>query len=212
MTAFRSLTLAIKAAVLNLFSIAAAYGVVVAVFQFGWRPEPARRQRERARRGLRAHDHVRHRVRLVDGLRGLLAVPGERSLGHTRHHHQAVAVGLATTGRVISCATLVMIAVFISFVTSTNVVIKQLAVGLAASVLIDATIVRLLLVPSVMYLLGHASWWLPRWLGRALPHINVEGVPEPPADTGPPPAAAPFSTGLTLPHATGPGLLSEHPR
>ena len=75
----------------------------------------------------------------------------------TRDHHEAVAAGLASTGRVISCAALIMIAVFISFVTSTHVVIKQLSVGLAASILIDATIVRLLLVPSVMYLLGTAS-------------------------------------------------------
>ncbi|HTW07792.1 MAG TPA: MMPL family transporter [Acidimicrobiales bacterium] len=116
----------------------------------------------------------------------------------TRDHHKAVAEGLATAARVISCAALVMIAVFIFYVTSTNVVIKQLAVGLAASVLIDATIVRLILVPSVMYLLGNASWWLPRWLGRALPHIDVEGVPDPLALTATPAAAAPFSTGLTL--------------
>ena len=103
----------------------------------------------------------------------------------TRDHHESVAAGLASTGRVISCAALIMIAVFLSFVTSTNVVIKQLSVGLAASILIDATIVRLLLVPSVMYLLGTASWWLPKWLGRLLPRIDVEGAPEPPAAAGP---------------------------
>ena len=77
-----------------------------------------------------------------------------------------------------------MIAVFISFVTSTNVVIKQLSVGLAASILIDATIVRLLLVPAVMYLFGTASWWIPRWLDRVLPHIDVEGDADPSADVG----------------------------
>lgn len=75
----------------------------------------------------------------------------------TRNHHEAVATGLASTARVITCAALIMIAVFISFATSTNVVIKQLSVGLAASILIDATIVRLLLVPAVMHLLGTAS-------------------------------------------------------
>lgn len=82
------------------------------------------------------------------------------------------------SARVITCAALLMIAVFISFVTSTSVIIKQLSVGLAVSVLIDATIVRLLLAPSVMHLLGTACWWLPKWLGRILPRSDVEGAPE----------------------------------
>jgi RND superfamily putative drug exporter len=91
-----------------------------------------------------------------------------------------------------------MIAVFISFVTSTNVVIKQLSVGLAASILIDATVVRLLLVPAVMDLLGTASWWLPKWLSRILPRIDMEGTPEPSAapsaDTAPA-SSAPAAAG-----------------
>ena len=74
-----------------------------------------------------------------------------------------------------------MIAVFLSFVTSSQVVIKQLSIGLAASILIDATVVRLLLVPAVMYLFGTGSWWIPRWLDRVLPRIDVEGAAEPPA-------------------------------
>ena len=74
-----------------------------------------------------------------------------------------------------------MIAVFLSFVTSSQVVIKQLSIGLAASILIDATVVRLLLVPAVMYLFGTSSWWIPRWLDRILPRIDVEGIPEAPA-------------------------------
>jgi len=98
----------------------------------------------------------------------------------THNHHEAVATGLASTGRVITCAALIMIAVFLSFVTSTNVVIKQLSVGLAASILIDATIVRLLLVPAAMHLLGTASWWLPTWLSHTLPRLDIEGAPEPP--------------------------------
>jgi RND superfamily putative drug exporter len=71
-----------------------------------------------------------------------------------------------------------MIAVFLSFVTSSQVVIKQLSIGLAASILIDATVVRLVLVPAVMFLFGTGCWWIPRWLDRILPHINVEGQPE----------------------------------
>jgi RND superfamily putative drug exporter len=98
-----------------------------------------------------------------------------------RDQHLAVAGGLSSTGRVISCAALIMIAVFLSFVTSNQVVIKQLSIGLAASILIDATVVRLLLVPAVMYLFGPASWWIPRWLDRLLPRIDVEGDAEPAA-------------------------------
>jgi RND superfamily putative drug exporter len=77
-----------------------------------------------------------------------------------------------------------MIAVFLSFVTSNQVVIKQLSIGLSASILIDATIVRLLLVPAVVYLFGTGSWWIPRWLDRVLPHIDVEGGQEPAAVAG----------------------------
>jgi len=85
----------------------------------------------------------------------------------------AVASGLAETGRVITCAALIMASVFIAFVASTDVVIKMLAIGLACSVLIDAVIVRLLLVPAVMNLLGDRCWWLPRWLDRVVPHIEA---------------------------------------
>jgi RND superfamily putative drug exporter len=175
MTAFRSPLLAVKAAVLNLFSIAAAYGVVVAAFQFGW---------GRSLLGVSEDVPVEAYVpmimfAIVFGLSMdyevfLLSRVKEHWDGN-RDHHLAVASGLASTGRVISCAALIMIAVFLSFVTSNQVVIKQLSVGLAASILIDATIVRLVLVPAVMYLFGTASWWIPRWLDRVLPRLDVEG-------------------------------------
>ena len=86
----------------------------------------------------------------ASGIPLLLLSRVKEAWDRTRDHHEAVASGLASTGRVITCAALIMIAVFISFVTSTDVVIKELSVGLAASILIDATVVRLLLVPSVM--------------------------------------------------------------
>jgi putative drug exporter of the RND superfamily len=181
MTAFRSLALAVKAAVLNLFSIGAAYGIVVAVFQFGW---------GRSLLGISQNVPVEAYVpmimfAIVFGLsmdyEVFLLSRVKETWDRTRDNHESVAAGLASTGRVISCAALIMIAVFISFVTSTNVVIKQLSVGLSASILIDATVVRLLLVPAVMYLLGTASWWLPKWLGRILPRLDVEGAPALPA-------------------------------
>jgi putative drug exporter of the RND superfamily len=179
-TAFRSLPLAVKAAVLNLFSIGAAYGVVVAVFQFDW---------GRSLLGISQNVPVEAYVpmimfAIVFGLsmdyEVFLLSRVKEAWDRTRDPHEAVAAGLASTGRVISCAALIMIAVFISFVTSTDVVIKQLSVGLAASILIDATVVRLLLVPAVMYLLGRSAWWLPKWLSRILPRLDVEGTPEPP--------------------------------
>src|SRR6185437_15707078 len=87
----------------------------------------------------------------------------------------AVARGLASTGRVIMSGASIMIVVFVSFVLSYNRVIKEFGLGLAAAVLVDATIVRLALVPAVMELLGKANWWLPGWLERSLPHLDVEG-------------------------------------
>ena len=108
----------------------------------------------------------------------------------THDQHAAVAGGLSATGRVITCAALIMASVFLAFVTSTEVVIKQIAVGLSVSVVLDATIVRLLLVPAVMYLLGRWSWWLPRPLERILPHLDVD--PALPG-AGQRPAAAPVS-------------------
>jgi RND superfamily putative drug exporter len=164
--------------VLNLFSIAAAYGIVVATFQFGW---------GRGILGISEDVPVEAYVpmimfAIVFGLsmdyEVFLLSRVQEVWDRTRDHHFAVASGLSSTGRVISCAALIMIAVFLSFVTSSQVVIKQLSIGLAASILIDATVVRLLLVPAVMYLFGTGSWWIPRWLDRILPRINVEGSPE----------------------------------
>jgi putative drug exporter of the RND superfamily len=103
-------------------------------------------------------------------------------LSQIQEHHEesgdtrrAVVAGLASTGRVITSAALIMVCVFSSFVISGNAIVKQFGVGLAVAIAIDATIVRCLLVPAVMTLLGERCWWLPRWMERALPHISVEG-------------------------------------
>jgi putative drug exporter of the RND superfamily len=173
MSAFRSLMLAVKAAVLNLLSIAAAYGVLVAVFQWGW---------GRSLIGVSQNVPIESYVpmmmfAIVFGLSMdyeifLLARVREAYLAG-QGTADAVASGLAETGRVITCAALIMASVFAAFAASTDVVIKMLAVGLAASVLIDAVVVRLLLVPAVMNLLGDRCWWLPRWLDRVVPHIEA---------------------------------------
>ena len=98
----------------------------------------------------------------------------------TRHrdNSRAIVSGLAGTGRVITAAAAIMVAVFAAFVPSPDVMLKVIGVGMAAAILIDATIVRMLLVPAVMHLLGRANWWLPRWLDRLLPQLYVEGRPE----------------------------------
>ncbi len=176
---FRGLLIAVKAAVLNLLSIAASYGVVVAVFQWGW-GGPAL--------GVSGKVPIESYVpmmmfAIVFGLSMdyevfLLARVHEAWL-RTRDSKGAVAHALEITARVISCAALIMVSVFAAFLLSNNIVVKMLGLGLAVSVLIDATVVRLLLVPAVMTLLGARAWWMPRWLDRILPHIDTEGEEKP---------------------------------
>ncbi|MFD7451124.1 MMPL family transporter [Kitasatospora sp. NPDC059827] len=177
---FRGLLVAVKAAVLNLLSIAASYGVVVAVFQWGW-GGPAL--------GVAGKVPIESYVpmmmfAIVFGLSMdyeifLLSRVHESWL-RTGRSQDSVAHALEITARVITCAALIMVSVFAAFIVSDNVVIKMMGLGLAVSVLVDATVVRLLLVPAVMTLLGPAAWWTPRFLDRVLPHIDTEGAGERP--------------------------------
>jgi RND superfamily putative drug exporter len=173
---FRGLLVALKAAVLNVLSIAASYGVVVAVFQWGW-GGPA----------LGVHGKVpiesyvpMMMFAIVFGLSMdyeifLLSRVHEAWI-RSRDAKGSVAHALEITARVITCAALIMVSVFAAFIVSDNIVVKMLGLGLAVSVLIDATVVRLLMVPAVMTLLGRHAWWMPRWLDRVVPHIDAEGA------------------------------------
>ncbi|MER8073234.1 MMPL family transporter [Streptomyces sp. NPDC094034] len=172
---FRGLPVALKAAVLNLLSIAASYGVVVAVFQWGWGGPSL---------GISGTVPIESYVpmmmfAIVFGLsmdyEVFLLARVQESWLRTHESKASVALGLEITARVISCAALIMVSVFAAFILSDNIVVKMLGLGLAVSVLIDATIVRLLLVPAVMTLLGSGAWWLPRWLDRILPQVDREG-------------------------------------
>ncbi|WP_441247248.1 MMPL family transporter [Kitasatospora sp. McL0602] len=172
---FRGLLVAVKAAALNLLSIAASYGVVVAVFQWGW-GGPAL--------GVAGKVPIESYVpmmmfAIVFGLSMdyeiFLLSRVHEAWERTRDSRGSVAHGLEITARVITCAALIMVSVFAAFVLSDNIVVKMLGLGLAVSVLVDATVVRLLLVPAVMTLLGRHAWWAPGWLDRALPHIDPEG-------------------------------------
>ena len=96
----------------------------------------------------------------------------------------AVADGLAKTARVITAAAAIMVVVFLAFVFSTEVFLKLMGVGMATAILVDATIVRMVLVPAVMQLMGRANWWIPRWLDRLLPRLDGEVAPAAPATAG----------------------------
>lgn len=172
---FRGLLVALKAAVLTVLSVTASYSVVVAVFQWGWGGTAL---------GVSGTVPIKSYVpmmmfAIVFGLGMdqeifLLSRVHEAWL-RTGDAKDSVARALDITARVITCAAPIMVSVFAAFIISENIVVKMLGLGLAVSVLIDATVVRLLMVPAVMTLLGRHAWWTPRWLERILPHIDTEG-------------------------------------
>jgi RND superfamily putative drug exporter len=177
MLAYRSLVIPLKAAAMNLLSISAAYGVVVAVFQWGWGASLI---------GLAGPVPIESYVPMM-----MFAVLFGLSMDYevflltafTEHYQRtgdipvAVRRGLADTGQLITAAALIMVAVFASFILPDNAVVKMFGVGLATAVLVDATVVRCILVPSLMVLAARWTWWLPRWLDRTLPQLHVEGDP-----------------------------------
>ncbi|WP_395509524.1 MMPL family transporter [Streptomyces racemochromogenes] len=176
LAAFRSPLLALKAAVLNLLSVAAAYGVLTAVFQWGWGARAI---------GLEGPVPVPGYVPLLmfavlfglsmDYEVFLLTAVRERYL-ESRDARRAVVLGLASTGGIITSAALIMVSVFLAYLLSDDPVVKMFGTGLAAAVALDVTVVRGLLVPTTMTLLGDRGWWLPRWLDRILPDLDIEGA------------------------------------
>lgn len=187
MSVFRSLAVPLKAAIMNLISIGAAYGVVVAIFQWGWLGSVV---------GIGKVGPIDPWVPLflftilfglsMDYEVFLLSRIREEWL-HTGHNATAVADGLAATARVITAAAAIMVCVFGSFVIGDPLrVLKLFGLGLATAVLVDATLVRMVLVPATMELLGNANWWLPRWLDRMLPKVDVgEGEEPEPVEPAP---------------------------
>lgn len=172
---FRSPVIALKAAILNILSIAAAFGVIVAVFQKGWggqlfgveETQPIAVFLPIFLFAILFGLSMDYEVFLLSRIREFWA--------HGHNTSEAVADGLTVTARVITAAAAIMICVFLSFVLNPTPVVKQMGLGLAVAVLIDATVVRLVLVPSVMELLGERCWWFPSWLDRITPHVNIEG-------------------------------------
>jgi RND superfamily putative drug exporter len=171
---FRSLLVPLKAVIMNLLSLAAAFGIVTAIFQWGWggdllniEPAPIEPFVPMMMFAIVFGLSMDYEVFLLSRVREEYVRSGD-SRG-------SVADGLALTARVITAAAAIMVVVFGSFIGETDRLIKLFGVGLASAVLVDATVVRLLLVPATMELLGDANWWLPRWLDRVLPRISVEG-------------------------------------
>jgi RND superfamily putative drug exporter len=179
--AFRSLIIPVKAAILNLLSVGAAYGVVVAVFQWGWGSQFIGIDQD-----LPIPAFVPMLMfAIVFGLSmdsEVFLLSRVREAWHqTGDAHRAVAIGIGGTARVITTAAAIMVVVFSSFVLDTDPTIKMLAVGMAVAVFIDASVVRMVLVPSLMSILGASAWWLPRWLDRVIPDLQLEGPIEPAA-------------------------------
>jgi len=177
MAVFRSVLVPLKAVIVNLLSIGAAYGVVVAIFQWGWlssltgiAPAPIEPFIPMMLFAIVFGLSMDYEVFLLSRMK--------EEYDRTGNNAEAVADGLAVTARVITAAALIMVVVFGSFLLENNRVIKLMGTGLAVAVLLDATIVRMLLVPATMELLGDRNWWLPKWLDKLLPVIHVEGSPD----------------------------------
>jgi RND superfamily putative drug exporter len=181
MLVFRSVVVPLKAVVMNLLSIGASYGVLVAVFQWGWGssliglegPTPITSLIIVIMFPILFGLSMDYEVFLISRIREEYVRIGDNT--------EAVARGMAGTGRVITSGALIMIAVFLAFVASPVPSLKMLGLGLATAILVDATLVRMVLVPATMALLGKANWWLPTWLDRMLPHISLAAPSEAPA-------------------------------
>ncbi|MGW0611716.1 MMPL family transporter [Streptomyces sp. NPDC002788] len=172
--AFRSVGIPLKAGAMNVAAVASAFGVVVAIFQWGWGSEAL---------GLGSAGPIEPflPVIMVSVLFGLsmdyqvfLVSRMYEEWLETGDNRRAVRVGLAETSRVINSAAVIMISVFLAFVLSGDRVIAMFGIALAAAVALDAFVLRTLLVPALMHLLGGANWWLPRWLDRRMPRLSIE--------------------------------------
>ncbi len=173
---FRTVVVPAQAAVMNLLSIGASYGVLTAVFQYGWLsgliglsgPVPIVSYVPLFMFAILFGLSMDYEVFLVSQI--------QEHVHAGEDNRSSVVSGLLTSARVITAAALIMVFVFGSFVLNGDPTIKQFGVGLAVAVALDATVVRCLLVPSLMVLMGKINWWIPHWLDRALPHVSIEGA------------------------------------
>ena len=175
MAVFRSVLVPIKAVLMNLLSVGAAYGVIVAMFQWGWgaeligvgKPGPIEAWAPMFLFAIVFGLSMDYEVFLLSRIK--------EEFNRTGDNTSAVADGVAATARVITAAALIMVCVFGAFVLGDDRQLKLFGLGMAVAVFLDATIVRMVLVPATMELLGARNWWMPAWLDRLLPKIDVEG-------------------------------------
>ena len=174
MVVFRSLLVPLKAVIMNLLSIGAAYGVAVALFQWAWlgdltdvAPAPIEPWAPMMLFAIVFGLSMDYEVFLLSRIREEYLKTGDS--------RTSVADGLAATAKVITAAAAIMVVVFGSFLLESDRTFKLMGTGLATAILLDATVVRMVLVPATMELLGDRNWWLPGWLDRLLPTIVVEG-------------------------------------
>ncbi len=207
MIVFRSLVIPLQAAVMNLLSISASLGVIVAIFQWGWLGSLFGVQQGPIESFIPVMLFA-----IVFGLSMdyevfLISRMHERWT-HTREHSRAVAEGLALTGRVVTAAAAIMVCVFLSFMLGEDRVIKEFGLSLASAVFLDALVVRCLLLPAVLHLVGERTWQIPGWLDRVLPRLNIEGTALPANLPGEheQPATTPPGERARSPH---PGIATE---
>ncbi|HVP04348.1 MAG TPA: MMPL family transporter [Dehalococcoidia bacterium] len=175
MAVFRSILVPLKAALMNLLSIGASFGILVAIFQWGWlggilgvsREGPVESFLPMMLFSVLFGLSMDYEVFLVSRIREEYVATGDNT--------ESVARGLAATTRVITAAAAIMVCVFAAFGLSNQRVVKEFGIGLASAILLDATVVRLVLVPSLMQLAGDWNWWMPRWLDRILPRLHFDG-------------------------------------
>ena len=175
MLVFRSLVIPLQAAFMNLLSIGASLGVIVVVFQWGWvqslmgvNPGPIQSFIPVMLFAIVFGLSMDYEVFLVSRI--------HEQWTRTKDHHRAVGEGLALTGRVVTAAAAIMVCVFLSFMLGENRVIKEFGLSLASAVFLDALVVRCLLLPAVLDIVGPRTWSIPAWLDRALPRLNIEGT------------------------------------
>jgi RND superfamily putative drug exporter len=176
MAVFRSILVPLKAVLMNLLSVGSAYGVIVAVFQWGWmgdffgigKPGPVEAWAPMFLFAIVFGLSMDYEVFLLSRMK--------EEYHRTGDNATAVADGVAATARVITAAALIMVCVFAAFVLAPDRQLKLFGMGMAVAVFIDATVVRMLLVPATMELLGDRNWWIPKWLDKVLPRIDVEGT------------------------------------
>ena len=174
LVAFRSLVVPLTAALMNLIAAAASFGVLVAIFQWGWGTELLGLGKEGPITAFLPVIMLSLLFGLSMDYQVFLVSRMHEEWVHTKDNARAVRVGLAETSRVINCAALIMICVFSAFVLSGDMEGAMAGIGLAAAVALDAFILRTALVPAAMHLLGNSNWWLPAGLEKRLPHLAVE--------------------------------------